>query len=189
MSTQRALPRLFCIAALALLGACVQQTQQPQQQPTTPPAGQPQAPATAPQDQQAAEFERIRQQAMRGDLDSQYQLGSLYFVGKPQKDLKQAEYWWKQAADKGHSQSAFSLAFLYTGRADPAFADQRAMHKYLNQASAAGNAMAQHVLGSMYAQGAEGLKRDPYQARALFQSACDKQYAPSCEALKKLQAN
>ncbi|MDH4560838.1 sel1 repeat family protein [Pseudomonas sp. BN411] len=189
MSTQRALPRLFCIAALALLGACVQQPQQPQQQPTTPPAGQPQAPATAPQDQQAAEFERIRQQAMRGDLDSQYQLGSLYFVGKPQKDLKQAEYWWKQAADKGHSQSAFSLAFLYTGRADPAFADQRAMHKYLNQASAAGNAMAQHVLGSMYAQGAEGLKRDPYQARALFQSACDKQYAPSCEALKKLQAN
>jgi TPR repeat protein len=187
MSTQRALPRLLCIAALAVFGACVQQPQQ--QQPATPPAGQPQAPATAPQDQQAAEFERIRQQAMRGDLDSQYQLGSLYFVGKPQKDLKQAEYWWKQAADKGHSQSAVSLAFLYTGRADPAFADQRAMHKYLNQASASGNAMAQHVLGKMYAQGAEGLKRDPYQARALFQSACDKQYAPSCEALKTLQMN
>ncbi|WP_271410341.1 tetratricopeptide repeat protein [Pseudomonas sp. Q1-7] len=187
MSIQRALPRLACIAALVLLGACVQQ-----QQPAPPPAGQPPAPAATPQDQQdqqASEFERIRQQAMRGDLDSQYQLGSLYFVGKPQKDLKQAEYWWKQAADKGHSQSAFSLAFLYTGRTDPAFADQRAMHKYLGQASAAGNAMAQHVLGSMYAQGAEGLKRDPYQARALFQSACDRQYAPSCEALKKLQMN
>jgi TPR repeat protein len=41
----------------------------------------------------------------------------------------------------------------------------------------------------MYAQGAEGLKQDPNQARALFQSACDKQYPPSCEALKKLQAN
>ncbi|AOE82996.1 tetratricopeptide repeat protein [Pseudomonas sp. TCU-HL1] len=188
MSIQRALPRLICIAALALLGACVQQQQQPA---TPPPASQPQAPApaTAPQDPQASEFERVRQQAMRGDLDSQYRLGSLYFVGKPQKDLKQAEYWWKQAADKGHAQSAFSLAFLYTGRTDPAFANQRAMHKYLGQASAAGNAMAQHVLGSMYAQGAEGLKQDPYQARALFQSACDKQYAPSCEALKKLQTN
>lgn len=189
MSTQRALPRFACIAALALLGACVQQPQQ--QQPATPPADQPQAPApaSAPQDPQATEFERIRQQAMRGDLDSQYQLGNHYFVGKPQKDLKQAEYWWKQAADRGHSQSAVSLAFLYTGRADPALADQRAMHKYLNQAAAAGNAMAQHVLGKMYAQGAEGLKRDPYQARALFQSACDKQYAPSCEALKTLQMN
>ncbi len=187
MFIQRALPRLACIAALALLGACTQQQQQ--QPPATPPAGQPQAPATTPQDQQASDFERIRQQAGRGDPDAQYQLGSLYFVGKPQKDLKQAEYWWKQAADKGHSQSAFSLAFLYTGRADPAFADQRAMHKYLAQSSAAGNAMAQHVLGSMYAQGAEGLKQDPNQARALFQSACDKQYPPSCEALKKLQAN
>lgn len=184
MSTQRALPRLVCIAALALLGACVQQQHQ---QPATPPTGVPQAPAPTQQDQQASEFERIRQQATRGDPDAQYQLGSLYFVGKPQKDLKQAEYWWKQAAEKGHSQSAFSLAFLYTGRADPAFANQPAMHKYLGQASAAGNAMAQHVLGSMYAQGAEGLKRDPYQARALFQSACDKQYAPSCEALKQLQ--
>ncbi len=188
MPIQRALLRFACITLLALLGACAQQ--QEQQQPAAPPTGQPQAPATtAPQDQEAREFERIRQQAMRGDLDSQYQLGSLYFVGKPQKDLKQAEYWWKQAADKGHSQSAFSLAFLYTGRADPAFADQRAMHKYLGQSAAAGNAMAQHVLGSMYAQGAEGLQRDLYQARALFQSACDKQYAASCEALKRLPEN
>lgn len=187
MSIQRALPRLACITALVLLGACSQHQQQ--EPAATPPAGQPQAPATSPEAEQTSEFERIRQQAMRGDLDAQYQLGSLYFVGKPQKDLKQAEYWWKQAADKGHSQSAFSLAFLYTGRADPAFADQRAMHKYLGQASSSGNAMAQHVLGSMYAQGAEGLKQDPYQARALFQSACDKQYAPSCEALKKLQMN
>ncbi|BAN46229.1 tetratricopeptide repeat protein [Metapseudomonas resinovorans] len=187
MSIPRALARLSCIAAFVLLGACVQQ----QQQATTPPPapGQPQAPAPTQQEQQTSEFERIRQQAMRGDLDSQYQLASLYFAGKPQKDLKQAEYWWKQAADKGHSQSAFSLAFLYTGRTDPAFADQRAMFKYLNQASASGNAMAQHVLGGMYAQGAEGLKRDPYQARALFQSACDRQFAPSCEALKKLQMN
>ncbi|MDT4844763.1 Sel1 repeat protein [compost metagenome] len=186
MSISRALPRLLCLAALLLLGACAQQQQQ-QPPAATPPSGQTQAPAATPQEQQASEFERIRQQAARGDLDSQYQLASLYFAGKPQKDLKQAEYWWKQAADKGHSQSAFSLAFLYTGRTDPAFADQRAMFKYLNQASAAGNAMAQHVLGGMYAQGAEGLKRDPYQARALFQSACDRQFAPSCEALKKLQ--
>ncbi|MNP50139.1 Sel1 repeat protein [compost metagenome] len=63
------------------------------------------------------------------------------------------------------------------------------MLKYLNQSAAAGNAMAQHVLGSMYAQGVEGVQRDPNQARALFQSACDKQYTASCEALKRLPAN
>ena len=186
MSFHRALPRFFCIAALALLGACVQQ----QQPATTPPAGQPQAPSAPTQPSpEASELDKLREQALRGDLESQFQLGGRYFVGKPQKDLKQAEYWWKQAADKGHAQAAVSLAFLYTGRADPAFADQRAMLKYLNQSAAAGNAMAQHVLGSMYAQGVEGVPRDPYQARALFQSACDKQYAASCEALKRLPAN
>lgn len=186
MFTPRAIPRLLCIAALALLGACVQQ----QQPATTPPAGQPQAPSAPTQPApQASELDKLREQALRGDLESQFQLGGRYFVGKPQKDLKQAEYWWKQAADKGHAQAAVSLAFLYTGRADPAFADQRAMLKYLNQSAAAGNAMAQHVLGSMYAQGVEGVPRDPYQARALFQSACDKQYAASCEALKRLPAN
>ncbi|MGQ7816051.1 tetratricopeptide repeat protein [Metapseudomonas furukawaii] len=188
MSIQRTLPRLVGITALFLLAACVQQQKQPQA-PAAPSQPQTQSPAATPQDPQAAEFERVRQLAQRGDLDAQYQLGSLYFVGKPQKDLKQAEYWWKQAADKGHAQSAFSLAFLYTGRTDPTFANQPAMQRYLSQASAAGNAMAQHVLGSMYAQGAEGFKRDPYQARALFQSACDRQYQPSCEALKKLQVN
>ncbi|MCY1345269.1 Sel1 repeat protein [compost metagenome] len=186
MSIPRALPRFLCIAVLALLGACVQQ----QQPATTAPAQSAQTPgAPAQQPPEASELDKLRQQAMRGDLESQFQLGSRYFVGKPQKDLKQAEYWWKQAADKGHAQAAVSLAFLYTGRADPAFADQRAMLKYLNQSAAAGNAMAQHVLGSMYAQGVEGVQRDPYQARALFQSACDKQYTASCEALKRMPAN
>ena len=184
----RPLQRLACLGALALLGACTMQQ-------TTPPASNPAptAPATAPDKPTEApapanELQRLHEQAMRGDLESQFQLGNQYFVGKPEKNLQQAAYWWKQAADKGHAQAAVSLAFLYTGRADPSLADPRAMLKYLNQASAAGNAMAQHVLGSMYAQGTEGVQKDLYQARALFQSACDKQYAASCEALKKLPA-
>ena len=40
----------------------------------------------------------LRQQASRGDPDSQFQLGSRYFVSQP-KDLKQAEHWWKQAGN------------------------------------------------------------------------------------------
>lgn len=188
----RPLQRLTCLGVLALLGACTMQQ-------TTPPASSPAptAPATAPAKPAkpaetptpANDLQRLHEQAMRGDLESQFQLGNQYFVGKPEKNLQQAAYWWKQAADKGHAQAAVSLAFLYTGRADPALADPPAMLKYLNQAAAAGNAMAQHVLGSMYAQGTEGVQKDLYQARALYQSACDKQYAPSCEALKKLPAN
>jgi TPR repeat protein len=126
----------------------------------------------------------LQRQASRGDLDSQFQLGSQYFVSQP-KNLKQAEYWWKQAADKGHALAAVSLAFLYTGRDDPALNNPPLMLKYLNQSAAGGNPMAQHILGTLYLKGAQGVPHDTLQARALFLSACQQNYAPSCEALEQ----
>lgn len=171
-------PLAVLLCALALLAGCASR-EADTPAPSTPPA---QTPVPAPVDEQA----QLRQQASRGDLDSQFQLGSAYFVGKPTKDLKQAEYWWKQAADKGHAMAAVSLAYLYTGRDDPAFANQQGMLKYLNQSAAAGNPMAQHILGNLYLRGTQGVARDPNQAKTLFDSACAKQYAASCEALKAL---
>ncbi|WP_313117055.1 tetratricopeptide repeat protein [Ectopseudomonas guguanensis] len=144
------------------------------------------APAPQPQVEQPVtrtEQDQLRQQAQRGDLDSQFQLGSSYFVGQPEKNLKQAEYWWKQAADKGHAMAAVSLAYLYTGRDAPEFANQQGMLKYLNQSAAAGNPMAQHVLGNLYRRGEGGVPRDPDQAQRLYQSACRQRYEPSCAAL------
>jgi len=145
-----------------------------------------QAPATpVTPEQQAGEddFQRLSSLAQRGDLDSQFKLGSFYFVGKPQKDLKQAEYWWKQAADRGHAEAAVSLAYLYTGRDNPEFGNPQAMLKYLNQSASSGNPMAQHILGNLYMRGVQGVERDPNQARRLFQSACKQNYAASCKAL------
>lgn len=136
-------------------------------------------------EQQASEddFQRLSSLAQRSDLDSQFKLGSFYFVGKPQKDLKQAEYWWKQAADRGHAEAAVSLAYLYTGRDNPEFGNPQAMLKYLNQSASSGNPMAQHILGNLYMRGIQGVERDPNQARRLFQSACRQNYAASCKAL------
>lgn len=138
-----------------------------------------------PPEEQASEddFQRLSSLAQRGDLDSQFKLGSFYFVGKPQKDLKQAEYWWKQAADRGHAEAAVSLAYLYTGRDNPEFGNPQAMLKYLNQSASSGNPMAQHILGNLYMRGIQGVERDPNQARRLFQSACRQNYAASCKAL------
>lgn len=147
----------------------------------------PQPPATQTdtgQNDAAAAQADLQRQANRGDLDSQFQLGSLYFVRQP-KDLKQAEHWWKQAADKGHAMAAVSLAYLYTGRDNPQFNNPQQMLKYLNQSAAGGNPMAQHILGNLYLAGEQGVPRDPLQARALFQRACQQNYAPSCEALSK----
>ncbi|MGP0170557.1 tetratricopeptide repeat protein [Pseudomonas sp. NCHU5208] len=164
--------------ALAVLAGC--SSREAQQEPaSTAPAAQSQ-PSTQEQVQA-----QLRQKAERGDLESQFQLGSSYFVGQPEKDLKQAEYWWKLAADKGHSMAAVSLAYLYTGRDAPEFANQREMLRYLNQSAAAGNPMAQHVLGNLYRRGEGGLPRDPDQAKRLYESACKQNYEVSCAALQR----
>lgn len=178
MSSLIALRRCSLVLfALALLAGCVGRDPGDGDE-----GGQTQTPAEQPEPQDGQE--QLRQQAQRGDLESQFKLGSSYFVGQPQKDLKQAEYWWKQAADKGHDMAAVSLAYLYTGRDAPEFANQREMLRYLNQSAAAGNPMAQHILGNLYRRGEGGVPRDPDQARRLYQSACQQNYEVSCAALQ-----
>lgn len=166
------LPALFSCALL--ISAC---SSNPEQAPTQPNS----APSTAQTQTNIPPV--LLQQAQQGDLDGQFQLGSLYFSGKPQKDLKQAEYWWKQAADKGHSMAAVSLAYLYTGRDNPEYSNPVLMLKYLNQSASAGNPMAQHILGTLYLRGEQGVPQDNAQAKRLFQSACQHNYAASCKAL------
>ncbi|MNE26348.1 Sel1 repeat protein [compost metagenome] len=174
------LPALFC--ALLLLGGCAAQQASTGSAPQTEP---PVAGEAAVEDADAT-LERLRSQANRGDLDSQFQLGSSYFVGQPAKDLKQAEYWWQQAADKGHALAAVSLAYLYTGPDNPQFPNPQRMLKYLNQSAASGNPLAQHILGNLYLRGEQGVPRDANQARRLFQSACKQNYEASCTALSTL---
>lgn len=171
-------PRIGLLHAAALclllLGGCASQAPEPHAPGSTP--------ATPAAD---AQWQQLHGQANRGDPESQFQLGSFYFAAKP-TDLKQAERWWKQAANQGHAMAAVSLAFLYTGRTDPAYGNPQAMLQYLNQSAAGGNPMAQHILGNLYLRGEQGVPRDPPQARRLFQSACNQHYAASCKTLSTL---
>ncbi|WXL24901.1 tetratricopeptide repeat protein [Ectopseudomonas mendocina] len=172
----RSLAVPLLLISAALLSACA----------STPSTEQPTAGNDSPSSSAAtvnANLAQLQQQASRGDLESQFQLGNQYFNAQPKKDLKQAEYWWKQAADKGHAMSAVSLAYLYTGRNDQTLSNPAQMLKYLNQSAAGGNPMAQHILGTLYQRGDQGVTQDPGQARRLFQSACQQNYEPSCKAL------
>ena len=171
-------PLLLLLCAGLLLGGCANQAEQSQTE-------QPTQQTDTPRENSVAEA-NLRSQANRGDLDSQFQLGSLYFVSKPNKDLKQAEYWWKLAADKGHAMAAVSLAYLYTGRDNPDFNNPQQMLKYLNQSAAGGNPMAQHILGNLYLRGEQGVPLDANQARRLFTSACQQNYSASCTALQQM---
>lgn len=164
------------LLAVALLAGCTHTAKTPER------PAEAQAPTNVIRETPPSELEVLQVQAQRGDPESQFKLGSHFFVAK---DYRQAQYWWARAADQGNAVAAVSLAFLYTGRNDPALANQPEMLRYLNQSAAAGNPMAQHVLGSLYLRG-EGVPRDPDQARRLYQSACAQHYEASCKAVQAL---
>lgn len=170
------------LLGLMLLSGCAHQeadTPETTDQPT-------QGTAASPTTQAPMDFNTAKAMAERGDIDAQIQLGSFYFMGKPTKDLRQAERWWKLAADRGHPEAAVNLAFLYSGQADPALANEADMIRYLNQSAAGGNPMAQHMLGNFYMEGMHGLPKDTFQAKQLYKSACDKKFENSCQRLSTL---
>jgi TPR repeat protein len=171
------------LLGLLLLSGCAHQEAQ-----NTEATGQASEQSAAGTSQQTApmDFNTAKSMAGRGDIQAQVTLGNFYFMGKPTKDLKQAEYWWKLAADRGHPEAAVNLAFLYSGQADPALANEADMLKYLNQSAAGGNAMAQHMLGNFYMEGLHGLPKDAFQAKQLYKSACDKKFESSCQRLSAL---
>jgi TPR repeat protein len=170
------------LLGLMLLGGCAHQGAD-----TSEPASQaPKDAATSPAAQAPMDFNTAKSLAERGDIEAQIQLANFYFMGKPTKDLKQAERWWKLAADRGRPEAAVNLAFLYSGQADPALANEANMIKYLNQSAAGGNAMAQHMLGNFYMEGMHGLPKDTFQAKQLFQSACNNKFESSCQRLSTL---
>lgn len=179
-----AYPLCAWLGLLLMLGGCAGPS--PYSQPSTPAPSETTNSANADNDQAQAQAQAsLQRQAARGDLDSQFQLGSLYFVRQP-KDLKQAEYWWRQAADKGHALAAVSLAYLYTGRDKAEYNNPPLMLKYLNQSAAGGNSMAQHILGTLYLRGEQGVALDIPQAKRLFTSACQQNYPASCRALENI---
>jgi TPR repeat protein len=66
-----------------------------------------------------------RRHAEQGDSSSQFALGFLYFDGKSiPRDLAQAAYWFKKAAEQGHARAQYNLATCYgrpmgSGRTHP----------------------------------------------------------------------
>lgn len=54
------------------------------------------------------------EKAEQGDVEAQYNLGTMYYEGKgiEQSDEK-AFYWWLKAAEQGHMNAQFQVAFAY----------------------------------------------------------------------------
>ena len=63
----------------------------------------------------------LKATALKGDVEAQFTLGALYYVGKEvPRDLSEAAQWFRKAADQGHAESQWWIGRNYeTGETDP----------------------------------------------------------------------
>lgn len=94
-------------------------------------------------EQPAVELEKVKSAAAEGNVDAQYRLGIYY--EEQEADLKQALYWYEQAAQQDHLGALFHLGNLYS----EAGKGQVAAELY-GIAAEQGHAPSQHRLGLMY---------------------------------------
>ncbi|WP_446660740.1 SPOR domain-containing protein [Blastomonas sp. SL216] len=107
-----------------------------------------------------------RDPATRGDADAQFNLGQAYKLGRGvPMDLKQAEAWYKKAADRGHVQAAdnYGLVLFQDNRREEAM-------PYIRASAGRGEPRAQYVLGTAMFNG-DIAEKDWVRAYALMTRA------------------
>ncbi|WP_198669268.1 tetratricopeptide repeat protein [Blastomonas sp. UPD001] len=107
-----------------------------------------------------------RDPAAKGDADAQFNLGQAYKLGRGvPMDLKQAEAWYKKAADRGHVQAAdnYGLVLFQDNRRDEAM-------PYIRASADRGEPRAQYVLGTAMFNG-DIAEKDWVRAYALMTRA------------------
>lgn len=102
-------------------------------------------------------IEDLRSVAEKGDLITQYNLGSAYLNGwgcesNPEEGFR----WWKKSAEGGFSEGQYGVACLYL-EGKGTTVDNKAAVEWLKKAAEQNNAKAQRDLGAMYSAGACGL--------------------------------
>jgi len=105
--------------------------------------------------------------ASAGDAEAQYYLGNLHAKGEGvARDLGQALYWFRAAAEQGEPYGQFALGYVYEHGLGAAPDQAAAVHWY-RAAAAQGNLAAGNNLGLMYEQG-RGVARDYVRAYAWY---------------------
>jgi len=114
----------------------------------------------------AKAVEEWRDPAAKGDADAQFNLGQAYKLGRGvPMDLKQAEAWYKKAADRGHVQAAdnYGLVLFQDNRREEAM-------PYIRASADRGEPRAQYVLGTAMFNG-DIAEKDWVRAYALMTRA------------------
>lgn len=113
----------------------------------------------------------LRQSAEAGDKQAQLMLGTMYEdgVGGLPSDMREAAYWYEQAARQGFTKAQYNLGLLYEdGRGVKQ--DYKQAAYWYDKAAKAGFTEAQNNLGVLFILG-KGVKVDKKKAEALFSDA------------------
>lgn len=115
----------------------------------------------------------FRKAAEGGDATAEYNLALMYERGQaiPQ-DHKEALHWLKAAADQNVQPAILDLAAFYLHPPDETKPDPEQAVRYYDKAATSGNALAESMLGKIYADGVLG-KPDYEQAVAWYKKGAD----------------
>jgi len=118
---------------------------------------------------------KYRESANRGEVWGQYNLGVTYNNGdRGASDFVQAAFWFRKAADQGHTDSQLFLANLLAGGegVEPDYPEAARLYQLVSDADDVYSPMAEYYLGEMYASG-KGVSRDYVEAARYWKRAAE----------------
>ena len=108
-------------------------------------------------------LEILRKDAVQGDAEAQYKLGSMYDEGEGvAADSTEAVKWYRKAAEQGHANAQWQLGYKYEHGSGVALDDAESI-KWFRKASERGHAIAQFELAMRYTTG-KGVAKDSVEA-------------------------
>jgi len=129
---------------------------------------------STPEDPQARVTE-LQTKAAQGFIKQELELAADYFVGRGvPRDLSQAAYWYRKAADQGNPTAQVDLGYMYTVGMGVS-RDTAEAAKWYRRAASSNSPDAKVNLASLYMRG-DGVKQDNGEALRLLKSAAEKGY-------------
>ncbi len=125
--------------------------------------------------------ELLEKMANEGNVDSQYNLGTLHFKNG---NFTLAKFWYEKAAENGEMESQYQLGNMYFQGIGLKKDIKKALFWYL-KAAISNHPKAQYNIGLFYLQG-EIIKQDENEAMHWLNKAANNGYNPAIELLKQI---
>lgn len=118
--------------------------------------------------------------AENGNSDYQYNLGSIYYLGK---DYKKAKYWLDKSAEQNNPDAQRFLGQIYY-LGDSVPKNYEKAKYWLEKSAEQGNVNAQYYLGMIYYNG-EGVPKDYEKSKYWLNISCNNNFKESCKEYNK----